>query len=310
MATANFDNSISLWESASGKERQRITLKAAGAGAAVPPPPVGGPVPVAKAVAIRPFPGNAGLNSIAFSADGKVLAAAGQEGTLHFWDMLAGKERTSLKGHQGNITVLAFALNNKRIATGSSDTTALVWEVPAEAERPAALKLEAKQAETMVEELTTDDATKAYQSIRTLSQVPAQAVPLLKDRLQAVTPPDAQKVAQMIADLDSNVFVTRKKAEDELEKMGELAEDALRKALNDKPNLEIQKRLEGLLAKLVTGAAPNAQQLRTLRGLEVLEAAGTPEAREVLQTIAKGAPGAARHQGRAGRPGSSRQALI
>jgi hypothetical protein len=232
------------------------------------------------------------LTCIAYSPDGKLLALGGTDGVVHVCDAITGKDRSALKGHQAGVVSLAFAANGKYLATGSSDTTALVWELVAQEEKLVKLQLEGKQAEQLFDDLTSDDAAKAFQAIRTLSQVPAQSVPLLKDRLQAVPAPDAQKVAQLIVDLDSNVFTTRKKAEDELEKMGELAETAIRKALDDKPSLEVQKRLDALLAKTVSGGPPTATQLRILRALEVLESAATPEAREVLKTIAAGAPGA------------------
>ena len=55
---------------------------------------------------------------------------------------------------------------------------------------------------------------------------------------------------------------------------------------------ELPDRAERLLARLEGGRLP-AEQLRALRALEVLEAAGTPEAREVLRALAKGAADAA-----------------
>lgn len=61
---------------------------------------------------------------------------------------------------------------------------------------------------------------------------------------------DAKKIAQLIADLDSNQFATREKASEELTKLGRLAEEALRKQLAGKPPLEVAKRVEALLQKV------------------------------------------------------------
>jgi RNA polymerase sigma factor (sigma-70 family) len=299
IATANADNTISLWEAASGKERSKITVKVA----ALPKPAEDAQTAELRKAAQALVQlqsgarvgggGNAVLSCLSYSPDGKQLAAGGADGQVRFFDAATGKETSVLKGHQAGVITVAFAADGKRLATGSTDTTALVWQVPAVTEdKPATLQVEKQQLEDLWNDLVGADAAKAHLAIRTLTQLPKQAVPLLQEHLQPVPAPDAEKVAQLIADLDSPTFATRKKAEDELEKLGELADDAMKKALDAKPALEVQKRLEGLREKLVTGAAPPPQTLRVLRALEVLESIGTPEAKQVLQTIAKGAAGA------------------
>ena len=57
---------------------------------------------------------------------------------------------------------------------------------------------------------------------------------------------DPQKIAHWIADLDSDQFAVREKATRELEKQGESARPALRKALENHPKPEARKRLERL----------------------------------------------------------------
>ena len=73
-----------------------------------------------------------------------------------------------------------------------------------------------------------------------------------------------------------------------MREIGELAEEALRRAL---PSLEVSRRLEALLER-VEKRSLSAKQLHMLRTLEVLEEIATPDAREVLLALAKGAPGA------------------
>jgi RNA polymerase sigma factor (sigma-70 family) len=289
IATTHADHSITLWETASGKERFKIASKPANA-------PAANPLAIEPGGVVRVFASTSAANTpspLAYSPDGKTLVVAGSDNLLRFYDSATGKEHAALKGHQANIICVAFAADGKRLATGSSDTTALVWQLPAFAEeKPAALQVEKQQLDELWNDLAGTDATKAFQAVRTLSQLPKEALPLITERVQPVPAPDAQKVSELIANLDNAAFATRKKAEDELEKMGELADDAIRKALDAKPALEVQKRLEALRDKLVTGATPPAPTLRMLRTLEVLEQLGTPEAKEVLQNIAKGAAGA------------------
>jgi hypothetical protein len=85
--------------------------------------------------------------------------------------------------------------------------------------------------------------------------------------------------------------VEREQAIRELERLGELAEPALRKALEGQPSLEVRRRVEGLLQKL-DGPVTLPQHLRSLRAIEVLEHIGTPAAQQVLAQLAKGATAA------------------
>jgi hypothetical protein len=70
-----------------------------------------------------------------------------------------------------------------------------------------------------------------------------RTVPLKAPRTVAADP---QKIAHWIADLDSNQFAVREKATQELKKLGESAQPALRHALDNQPKAEARKRLERL----------------------------------------------------------------
>jgi hypothetical protein len=109
----------------------------------------------------------------------------------------------------------------------------------------------------------------------------------LKERLRPAAASDSKKIARLITDLDQNAFTARESATKQLSELGELAEPALRVALNDKPSAEKRRRLEDLLKRLDASNSP--ELLRGLRAVEVLESFGTPEARQVLQTLAEGA---------------------
>ena len=83
----------------------------------------------------------------------------------------------------------------------------------------------------------------------------------------------------------------RRHAEQELEKLNDLAELAIRKALADPPSIEVRRRLEKLLARLDTPLLSGVQ-LQATRVTTLLERIGTKEARELLEEYAKGAPAA------------------
>src|SRR5262249_19068381 len=125
-----------------------------------------------------------------------------------------------------------------------------------------------------------------------LTAVPQQAVPLLRERLHPTAELDPAKVAEWLANLDHDRLAVRRQATAELEKLGERIEPSLKRALADQPGLERQKRLEQLQERLVNGANLTTEQLQMLRAIEVLEHAGTKEARDVLRSLARGAAGA------------------
>jgi hypothetical protein len=80
-------------------------------------------------------------------------------------------------------------------------------------------------------------------------------------------------------------------SESELEQLSETAEPALRKALTDDPPPEARRRIERLLDKLrQSRLRPPAERVRLVRAVEVLELIGSPAARQVLATLAGGAP--------------------
>jgi len=141
--------------------------------------------------------------------------------------------------------------------------------------------------------LAGDDSVRAYDAIRRLSVSPHELIAFFRQHLKPVATADEKRIAQLIADLDSDEFAAREKATRELEALGEAAAEPCRTALTGNPSIESRRRLERLLSKQIHDMGqPSAERLRTLRALEVLERARTPEARQLLTTLAKGAPGA------------------
>src|SRR5262249_39276181 len=98
--------------------------------------------------------------------------------------------------------------------------------------------------------------------------------------------PDPKLLARLIADLDDDRYRVRRQAARELANLGELAKPALRRAFAGPLSLETRRSVDRLLAEV---PPLTAEQVRILRMLEVLEKAATPEALELLRTLAKGA---------------------
>jgi hypothetical protein len=248
-------NTVRLWDVTTGKQRRPI--------------------------AVAPSTGW----GLAFSPDSRTLITGGGDNTVYLWEVATGKERGRLDGHKAAIHAVAFSPDGRTIASGDAARTVIIWDT---AGTPAKVKPAAKDLKPLWETLKGADSTRALQSIWTLKGVPELSVPFLRERLRPrpVALPDRRRVARLIADLNSPKYAVRKKANDELEKLGKLVEPALRKALENPPTLEVRLRLERLLDRLFEGELSPAQ-LQAVRALEVLEKLGTPPARKALESLTR-----------------------
>ena len=76
-------------------------------------------------------PGQNWLESVALSADGKILAACTgmDETNIRLWDVPSGQELGELTGHQGYVIALAFSANDKLLASAGVDQSIRIWDV-------------------------------------------------------------------------------------------------------------------------------------------------------------------------------------
>jgi RNA polymerase sigma factor (sigma-70 family) len=230
------------------------------------------------------------VNLLAFSPDGRVLATSDGD-VVRLWEMATGQElfrqmrHGGLPGAPAQAAVRSIALlpGGRALATGLADGTVLVWDLAPEAAA-------AKPLQTLWADLAGADARQAYRAVHGLAAARAPAVAYLKEHMQPVPEVEPGRVARLLAELDGNEFAVREAAAKELAALGERVEPALRQALKEKPSAEVRRRVEALLAALKGVPPPNT--LRALRAVWVLERVGTPEARQLLGALAKGAPAA------------------
>src|SRR5262249_4014152 len=83
LASASADNTIGLWDVASGRE-------------------------------LRALSGHKGwVKCVAFSPDGRLVASGSNDKTIKIWDVATGKELYSLAGHTGPIESIAFSADGR-----------------------------------------------------------------------------------------------------------------------------------------------------------------------------------------------------
>lgn len=102
--------------------------------------------------AVAAVPDEAGILAAAWSPDGTRLATAGADAVLRLWNLVAGgvgcqagaddaepaeaelqyslELLAALEGHRDAISTVCWSADGARLATGSADQTARVWEIP------------------------------------------------------------------------------------------------------------------------------------------------------------------------------------
>ena len=67
-------------------------------------------------------------NSLDYSPDGEMLAFT-DDADIILWDIAGNRELTRTSAHTGPIHVICFSHDGQYLATGSEDTTAIVWKI-------------------------------------------------------------------------------------------------------------------------------------------------------------------------------------
>ncbi len=260
------------------------------------------------------------VHDLVFTPDGQTLAAACMDDTIRLWDVATGKQRHQFSGHAGWIMSLAISPDGRTLVSGSTDTTILMWTMdaflqgkPLLAPRLTARDLSRRCAALPPGEwphwwadLALPGGEKAHRAIWGLVSEPRESLPVIRRWVGELCP---MPIDKLLADLDHDEFARREAASQQLERLGDLAVPALRRALAGKLEIEPRRRIERILARREVGPASGVDEgLRMLRVLEVLELVASAEARAILTLLVERASDRRTRsgsQGRSGAPGNS-----
>ena len=99
LASGSLDNTIRLWDAASG-------------------------------ALLRTLEGHTDdVNSVAFSPDGRALASGSADNTIRLWDAASGALLRTLEGHTRPVNSVTFSPDGRALASGSWDGTVRLWGV-------------------------------------------------------------------------------------------------------------------------------------------------------------------------------------
>ncbi|MBI4602296.1 MAG: protein kinase [Planctomycetes bacterium] len=140
VATAGTDNTVRVWEAATGKEVSTLPGHTGWVTCVAFSPKSGSMLasgsmdrtvklwePVTRAE-IRTLNGHEqAVNSVAFSRDGALLASGSSDGTVRLWDPRTGEQQHAFPGHTAKVTAVAFGAGGL-LASASDDKTVRLWE--------------------------------------------------------------------------------------------------------------------------------------------------------------------------------------
>ncbi|KAB0242961.1 protein kinase [Microcystis aeruginosa EAWAG127a] len=141
LASGSGDNTIKIWEVATGKELRTLTGHSSGVYSVVYSPDGrylasgGGDNTikiweVATGKQLRTLTGHSSRSlSVVYSPDSRYLASASIDNSIKIWEVATGKELRTLTGHFSGVYSVVYSPDSRYLASASADNTIKIWEV-------------------------------------------------------------------------------------------------------------------------------------------------------------------------------------
>jgi hypothetical protein len=255
--TAHYDGTIRLWDPDTGKQVARLK---------------------------DDYRGQAGL---ACSPDSKWIAVGRSDGKILLWELATGKVVLTLAGHDSAVRDVVFTPDGRGLV-GNADLSPVLWALEPKDFHTA------DNPDAVWKDLATNDAERAYRLVWGLVRDPNAAVKLFSEKVKpAELAIDRAQFDKWLTALDSPQFRAREAAEKGMTEAGpRVPVGWLRKALADARSDEVRARLGRVL---LARDKPLPDEWRLGRAIQVLERAGTPEAKALLKTWATAPAGTLVH---------------
>jgi hypothetical protein len=197
------------------------------------------------------------------------------------------------EGHRSLVTALALFRDGSRLASGSFDRTALVWDLAStkQSHLPSE-KFNDESLQKVWHNLASGQPSDAYQAIGRIERTDEVAVSYLKKRVEEIlVPVQAERIRDLIDQLDDADFVIRHRAMISLRKLREVARPVLLKTLEKSITAEARARIR----RILYGAdeAPRFSEADVRRMLRIIHVAGhvgSKDAESMLETIIRDFP--------------------
>lgn len=220
-----------------------------------------------------------------FTPCGRYLMAGSLREYAGIWEVASGRPLARLSGFGDNCGNPAISPNGELAVLGGwakgSNNEVLVWDLRAWRATLASPAGAALNPSDLWERLANPDAREGQRAVQDLAKSSEQSIELLERRLCGAFRPDMARIAQFVRELDDDNFRVRKAARPKLESYGKWVDTELIFAAQQR-DLSVETRI-AIHELSLRPIAPD--ELRLLRGVQVLELIGNKEAIRVLRKL-------------------------
>jgi hypothetical protein len=237
--------------------------------------------------------------TVCFSRDNQSILGVAASGEVLLHNIIAEKVVHRFSRPERLANLAAFSPDEKKViilgpTTGVNQArqySLFVYELPAALLDPAAARIDDVETAKLWAELQSENDLRFQLAVKALRAAPKQAVALFRKQVVPVSKERQEQLEMRIAELDDEDFSRRDRAMKQLQGIAFEFAPLLEARHKSAAPGEVRNRLAFILRQMSAEKSPESL-LRERRVVALLEQLGTPEARQLLTTLADGAQGA------------------